>query len=59
MLASHVSCVKRISQRCLPFLILDLRLYIVDGIRGFHLQCDSLTREGLDEDLHPPTETEN
>jgi hypothetical protein len=31
---------------------LDLRLHIVDGVRRLHLKGDSLTREGLDEDLH-------
>jgi hypothetical protein len=31
---------------------LNLGLYIVDGIRGFHLKGDRLTREGLDENLH-------
>jgi len=33
-------------------LVLNLRLYIVDGIRGFYLEGNRLTREGLDEDLH-------
>ena len=31
---------------------LDLGLDIVDGIGRLHLEGDSLTREGLDEDLH-------
>lgn len=31
---------------------LDLGLHIVDGVRRLHLKGDSLTREGLDEDLH-------
>ena len=31
---------------------LDLALHIVDSIRRLHLKGDSLTREGLDEDLH-------
>jgi hypothetical protein len=34
------------------FLTLNLGLDIVDGVRGLHLKGDSLTREGLDEDLH-------
>jgi len=34
------------------FLVLDLGLDIVDGIRGFDLEGDGLAREGLDEDLH-------
>ena len=33
-------------------LTLDLGLHIVDGIRRLHLEGDSLTRKGLDEDLH-------
>ena len=35
-----------------PFLILDLRLYVVDGVGGLHLEGDSLPCEGLDEYLH-------
>jgi hypothetical protein len=31
---------------------LDLGLDVVDGVRGLHLKGDSLTRKGLDEDLH-------
>jgi hypothetical protein len=31
---------------------LDLGLHIVDGVRRLHLKGDSLTREGLDENLH-------
>ena len=33
-------------------LVLDLGLDIVDGVGRLHLKGDSLTREGLDEDLH-------
>jgi hypothetical protein len=33
-------------------LTLDLGLDIVNGVRGLNLEGDSLTREGLDEDLH-------
>jgi len=36
----------------LPFFVLDLGLYIVDGIRRLHLKGDSLAGEGLNEDLH-------
>jgi len=32
--------------------VLNLGLDIVDGVRGFNLEGDSFTREGLDEDLH-------
>jgi len=35
-----------------PFLVLDLRFYIVNGVRRLHLEGDSLSREGLDEYLH-------
>lgn len=41
------------------FLVLDLRLNIVDGIRRFDLQGDGLAGEGLDKDLHTATKTEN
>lgn len=30
------------------FLVLNLGLYIVDGIRRLNLQCDGLASEGLD-----------
>lgn len=33
-------------------LVLDLALYIVDGVGGLDLEGDGLAREGLDEDLH-------
>ena len=42
-----------------PLLILDLRLHVVDGIRTLHLQSDGLSGEGLNEDLHTTTETED
>jgi len=35
-----------------PFLVLDLGLDIVDGVRRFDLEGNRLTREGFDEDLH-------
>jgi len=34
------------------FLILDLSLHIVDAVSGLHLKGDSLTRQGLHENLH-------
>ena len=34
------------------FLVLDLGLHILDGIRGFDLKSDGLAREGLYENLH-------
>ena len=33
------------------FLILDLGLYVIDGITGFDIEGDSLSREGFDENL--------
>jgi hypothetical protein len=34
------------------FLVLNLRLYVVDSVRRLHLQGDGLASEGLDENLH-------
>lgn len=34
------------------FLILDLGLNVVDGVRGLHLEGDGLACEGFNEDLH-------
>jgi len=34
------------------FLVLNLGLHILDRVGRFDIQSDSLTREGLDEDLH-------
>ena len=36
----------------IPFFVLDLGLYIIDGIRRLHFESDCLAGEGLDEDLH-------
>ena len=41
------------------FLILDLGLYIIDGVRRLDLKGDGLAGEGLDEDLHTTTEAED
>jgi hypothetical protein len=41
------------------FLVLDLGLDIVDGVRGLHLQRDGLAREGLDKNLHATTQTKD
>merc|ERR1719188_1013838 len=41
------------------FLILDLGLDILDGVRGFNLQGDGLASQGLDEDLHTSSQSEN
>ena len=35
-----------------PLLVLDLLLYSINSIRGFNLECDGLSGEFLDEDLH-------
>jgi hypothetical protein len=40
------------------FLILDLGLDVVNGIRGLHLQGDGLAGEGLDKDLHTTPQAE-
>lgn len=43
----------------LPLFVLNLRLYVVDGIRRLHLQRDSLAGESLNEDLHAAAETKD
>ena len=40
-------------------LVLDLGLHVVDGIRRFDLKGDGLACQGLDENLHNATETED
>jgi len=37
------------------FLVLDLRLDVLDGVVGFDVQSDRFSREGLDENLHGTT----
>ena len=41
------------------FLVLDLLLNGLNGIRGLHLKGDSLSGQGLHKDLHTTTETED
>merc|ERR550514_1078229 len=41
------------------FLVLDLGLDVVDGIRWLNIKGDGLSGQGLDEDLHSSTETED
>jgi len=41
------------------FLVLDLCLHVIDGIRRFNVQRDCLPGEGFDKNLHPSTETED
>jgi len=38
---------------------LNLRLDVVDCVGRLDLKGDRLSREGLDENLHPPTETQD
>ena len=38
-------------------LVLDLGLYIFDGVRSLNLESDGLASEGLDKDLHADTVT--
>ncbi|KAM0913281.1 hypothetical protein ACQ4PT_012266 [Festuca glaucescens] len=40
-------------------LVLDLRLDVVDGVRGLHLERDGLAGKGLDEDLHTTAQAEH
>merc|ERR1712112_760016 len=40
-------------------LVLDLGLDILNGVRGFNLQGDGLSSQGLDEDLHTTSQSEN
>merc|ERR1711902_398692 len=41
------------------FLVLDLGLDILNGVRWFNFQSDGLASEGLDEDLHTSSQSEN
>ena len=41
------------------FLVLDLGLDIVNGIRGLDFEGDGLSSQGLDEDLHSTTEAKD
>lgn len=43
-------------EECVPLLVLDLGLDVVDGIGRLHLEGDSLSSEGLDKDLHATRE---
>ena len=40
-------------------LVLDLRLDIVNRVRGFNFEGDRLASQGLDKDLHTSTKTED
>jgi len=41
------------------FLVLDLSLHILNGVRSFHLESDSFASQGLYEDLHPSSQSQN
>merc|ERR1712119_49169 len=41
------------------FLVLDLGLDVLDGVRGLDLEGDGLASQGLDEDLHASPEAEH
>ena len=49
---SKSSIVTSRHQFCLPFLVLDLALHVIDGVRALHLEGDGLARECLYKDLH-------
>lgn len=38
--------------RSLPLFVLDLRLDVIDGVRGFDLKGDGLSSKCLHKDLH-------
>ena len=40
-------------------LVLNPSLHGLDGVRRLNLECDSLAGQGLDEDLHTATKTED
>jgi hypothetical protein len=40
-------------------LVLDLRLDIIDSVRGLDIESDGLASQGLDKDLHTTAETEH
>jgi hypothetical protein len=41
------------------FLVLDLCLDVLNGVRWLNIEGDGLTSEGLDEDLHTTSKSEN
>jgi len=41
------------------FLVLNFGLHVLNGVRGFDVQSDGLASEGLDEDLHTSTKSED
>merc|ERR1719249_564930 len=41
------------------FLVLDLGLYVLNGVRRLNLKSDGLASQGLDEDLHTSSQSED
>merc|ERR1712021_300378 len=41
------------------FLVLDLSLDVLNGVRCFDFESDGLAGQGLDKDLHTSSQTEN
>merc|ERR1712188_301301 len=41
------------------FFVLDLGLDVLDGVRWFDIKSDGFTSQGLDEDLHTTSESED
>jgi len=41
------------------FLVLNLRLYILNGVRWLYFECDGLASQGFDKDLHPAPQPED
>merc|ERR1712110_655409 len=41
------------------FLVLDLGLDVLNGVRGLDIESDGFTSESLDEDLHTTSESED
>jgi len=42
-----------------PLLVLDLRLDILNSVRGLDLEGDGLSSQGFDKDLHTTSETKD
>jgi len=41
------------------FLVLDLGLHVFNGVRWLNIEGDGLSSEGLDEDLHSTSKSED
>ena len=41
------------------FFVLNLGLYVLDGIRSFHVKSDRFSSQGFDEDLHASSESQD